>query len=106
MNVEDSIMELIVSAGQARSCAMEAMGYARNKAFDQAEKSMRQAREAVKDAHHVQTSLIEQDQGEGKIPVTLVMVHAQDHLMTAMLCIELAEEIIQLHRVNNSPKHS
>ena len=26
------------------------------------------------------------------------MVHAQDHLMNAMLCRELAEEIIQLRR--------
>ena len=39
----------------------------------------------------------EDDQGEGKIPVTLVLVHAQDHLMTSMLARELISELIELH---------
>ena len=42
--------------------------------------------------------LIEADQGEGKIPVTLVLVHAQDHLMTSMLAKELVTELIELYR--------
>ena len=46
----------------------------------------------------MQTRLIEADEGEGKIPVTLILVHAQDHLMTAMLARELVTELIELHR--------
>lgn len=30
--------------------------------------------------------------------MTLVMVHAQDHLMTSMLAKELVAELIELHR--------
>ncbi|MNR43687.1 N,N'-diacetylchitobiose-specific phosphotransferase enzyme IIA component [compost metagenome] len=45
----------------------------------------------------MQTQLIESDQGEGKVPVTLVLVHAQDHLMTSMLARELINELIDVH---------
>ncbi len=36
--------------------------------------------------------------GEGKIPIHLIMVHAQDHLMTAMLAKELIIELIDIYR--------
>ena len=57
-----------------------------------------QAQEALSSAHHVQTKLIEMDEGTGKIPVHLVMVHAQDHLMNAIMLMELGREIIALHQ--------
>ncbi len=37
-------------------------------------------------AHKIQTALISQDEGCGKIEVNLILVHAQDHLMNAILC--------------------
>ncbi|BES82921.1 hypothetical protein PEC302110_00180 [Pectobacterium araliae] len=42
--------------------------------------------------------MIGADEGSGKISVNLILVHAQDHLMNAMLCRELVEALIQLHR--------
>ena len=47
---------------------------------------------ALNEAHLVQTKLIEGDAGEGKMKVSLVLVHAQDHLMTSMLARELITE--------------
>ncbi|AUT26319.1 PTS lactose/cellobiose transporter subunit IIA [Escherichia marmotae] len=58
---------------------------------------MDQSRMALNEAHLVQTKLIEGDQGEGKMKVSLVLVHAQDHLMTSMLARELISELIELH---------
>lgn len=46
----------------------------------------------------MQTKLIKQGAGEGRHPMTLIMVHAQDHLMTSMLARELSEEIIHLYQ--------
>ncbi|WP_439648730.1 PTS lactose/cellobiose transporter subunit IIA [Kosakonia oryzendophytica] len=43
----------------------------------------------------MQTKLIEQDAGEARQPMTLIMVHAPDHLMTSLPARELSEEIIQ-----------
>ncbi|CAI0855698.1 N,N'-diacetylchitobiose-specific phosphotransferase enzyme IIA component [Serratia entomophila] len=38
------------------------------------------------------------DEGVGKIPVSLILVHAQDHLMNAMLIQDLATDMIELYR--------
>ncbi len=95
---ETTVMELIIHAGEARSCAMQALRAARNQAWSEADLLLTAATEAARTAHKIQTELIGADEGCGKIPVNLIMVHAQDHLMNAMLCRELAEEIIQLRR--------
>jgi PTS system cellobiose-specific IIA component len=42
--------------------------------------------------------IIGADEGEGKTPVTLVMVHAQDHLMTTIQAIENARETVHLYQ--------
>jgi len=98
MELESVVMELIINAGDARSNSMEALRYARQQKWDGAEDALKAATDSIRVAHHIQTSLISEDEGCGKIPVNLIMVHAQDHLMNAMLCRELAEEIIFLHK--------
>ena len=37
-------------------------------------------------------------EGCGKIKVNLILIHAQDHLMNAILCQDLAREIISLRK--------
>ncbi len=49
-------------------------------------------------AHQMQTQLIEQDAGEARQPMTLIMVHAQDHLMNSLLAREFSEELIHLYQ--------
>ncbi|WP_409159949.1 PTS lactose/cellobiose transporter subunit IIA [Pectobacterium sp. B2J-2] len=95
---ETTIMELIIYAGEARSSSMEALSAARKYDWDKAEELLNTASVAARKAHQIQTALIGADEGSGKIPVNLILVHAQDHLMNAMLCHELVEEMIQLHR--------
>ncbi len=95
---ETTVMELIIQAGEARSLSMEALRAARQYDWSTADAMLTAASAAAKEAHKIQTTLIGADEGCGKIPVNLILVHAQDHLMNAMLCRELAEEIIALHR--------
>ena len=96
-DMEEVVMGLIINSGQARSLAYTALKKAKEGDLAAAHQLMAQSREALNAAHLVQTQLIEGDQGEGKIPVTLVLVHAQDHLMTSMLARELISELIELH---------
>ncbi|CAK9884888.1 MAG: PTS system cellobiose-specific EIIA component [Candidatus Erwinia impunctatus] len=95
---ESTVMELLIHAGQARSDAMEAISAAREKEWKKSDALLASADEACRAAHKIQTSLIGQDEGCGKISVNLILLHAQDHLMTAMLCMDLAREIIALRR--------
>jgi PTS system cellobiose-specific IIA component len=97
MNYEEMVMGLIVNAGQCKSFAFQALQQVKKGHIAESTILMEQAETAAKEAHSVQTKLIEFDEGEGKVPVHLIMVHAQDHLMTAMLAKELIQEIIELH---------
>ncbi|RPH20341.1 PTS N,N'-diacetylchitobiose transporter subunit IIA [Buttiauxella warmboldiae] len=96
-DLEEVVMGLIINSGQARSLAYGALKIAKAGDFARARELMVQSREALNEAHLVQTKLIEADQGEGKTKVSLVLVHAQDHLMTSMLARELIAELIELH---------
>lgn len=98
LDLEEAVMGIIVNAGQSRSLCFEALRQAREGQFDQAIALLAEATEAGKAAHAVQTKLIEADEGEGKTKMTLVMVHAQDHLMTSILCRELATELVEVYR--------
>lgn len=95
--LEEVVMGLIINSGQARSLAYAALKQAKQGDFAAAKTMMEQSRMALNEAHLVQTKLIEGDQGEGKTKVSLVLVHAQDHLMTSMLARELVTELIELH---------
>ena len=97
-NLEETVMELIINAGESRSCAMQALYAAKAGKWDEVDGLLEESTAASKRAHAVQTQLIGMDEGAGKVPVNLVMVHAQDHIMTSMLARELIEELIEVHR--------
>lgn len=98
MDLEQVVMGIIVNAGQARSLYYEGLKCAKNGDFGKAQECIKQAQSFISEAHKVQTQLIGDDQGEGKVPMTLIMVHAQDHIMTAMLAGELIVELIALYQ--------
>ncbi|WP_198666265.1 PTS lactose/cellobiose transporter subunit IIA [Enterobacter hormaechei] len=96
--LEEAVMEIIVNAGQSRSLCFEALHAARQGNLDEAKSLLREADGYACQAHKMQTKLIEQDAGEARQPMTLIMVHAQDHLMNSLLARELSEEIIHLYQ--------
>ena len=89
--LEEAVMEIIVNAGQSRSLCFEALHAARQGNLDEAKSLLRDADGYARQAHKMQTKLIEQDAGEARQPMTLIMVHAQDHLMNSLLARELSE---------------
>lgn len=98
MSYEDDVMSLIIAAGEGRSCAMEALSFAKAGHFSEAEASLTLSADAFRQAHEVQTRLIGLDEGAGKLQMTLVMVHAQDPLMTGMLYREFVTELIEVYK--------
>lgn len=101
---EDTSMEMIsfgivAAAGQARSMAMEAIKTAREGDIAKARELLEGSREAGLAAHDEQTKLLSREAGGDHVPVDILLVHSQDHLMTAMLCQDLAEEIINLYEL-------
>lgn len=89
---------LIAQAGDARSKAYEALAAAKKGDFEQAEGLIAQAEASVLEAHHIQTSLLTKEANGDHTEVNVMLVHAQDHLMTAILAKELIAEMIEMYQ--------
>ncbi|HAO5627520.1 TPA: PTS lactose/cellobiose transporter subunit IIA [Listeria monocytogenes] len=94
----EAIMGLIMHGGNAKSNAMEAIQAAKNGAFELAEEKISEAEQSIVEAHHSQTGLLTEEAKENHMEVTLLTVHSQDHLMTAMTFTDLAKELIDVYR--------
>lgn len=96
MDIEMVIMKLVVSSGNARSTAIEALRAARDENFEYADKLMNEADQMILQSHEVQTEMIQNELNGEKMEVGLLMVHAQDHLMNAMTVMDLCKEMIEI----------
>ena len=90
---------IVASAGQARSLAFEALAAAREGDFEKAQELMDESEKVSLQAHDEQTKLLVKEANGEHTPVDVLLVHAQDHLMTSMLARELIEELINLYKV-------
>ena len=95
---EQLAINLIVNAGSARSSAIEAIQYAKAGDFDKAAESLQNSKDSVNEAHHSQTEMIQAEIRGEKAPLSLLMVHAQDHLMCALVVIDLATEFVDVYK--------
>jgi PTS system cellobiose-specific IIA component len=97
MDVLETAMSIIAGAGDSKSYSMEAIYKAREGNYEEAYLSLDKAVEALKDTHSIQTGLISKEiQGE-QTEITLLMVHAQDHLMSAVMFKDLATEFVKMY---------
>ena len=104
MNIELVVMEIITNAGESKSEAMMALQHAKRHEWQACDAALMRSKEAAGRAHAIQTQLIGLDEGEGKVPVTLVMVHAQDHLMNTILVKELLGYMMNMQNEINQLK--
>lgn len=100
MDLEDIALELVANSGSAKSYVMEALQLAREGKYDEAEKSLQESEEALIEAHKAQTSLIRMESNGDlkREELGILMIHAQDHLMTTLLAQDLAKEMIFLYK--------
>jgi PTS system cellobiose-specific IIA component len=98
MDYEIMIFTMIANSGEAKSLCMEAIAHAKKKEFSEAEKCMEEANSKLGLSHESQTSLIQSEaQGNGT-KLSLLMIHAQDHLMNTITVRDLAGEFIDLYK--------
>lgn len=95
----EMVMNLIVNAGNAKSRAMEAIFAAKKRDFETAEEKFKEANTQINNAHNTQTSLIAAEANGDHTEINLIMIHAQDHLMTAIAFIDLARELVDFYKL-------
>ncbi|KXT83386.1 PTS lactose/cellobiose transporter subunit IIA [Streptococcus panodentis] len=91
-------MTLIMYGGEAKSCAVEAIAAAKGGDFPRAAAKLELAQKALLQAHHAQAEMLTKEAQGENTELSLFMVHGQDHLMTSIAFVDLAKEIIDLHK--------
>lgn len=101
MNVEElqvAAFEIILNSGNARAIVHEAFDAMRQADYELAQQKLDEANEEFLKAHQAQTDLLKEYAGGTEIKVEIIMVHAQDHLMTTMTLREVALEMLELYK--------
>ncbi|MBU3128889.1 PTS lactose/cellobiose transporter subunit IIA [Clostridium tagluense] len=94
---QEVIMQLIVLGGNARSISMQAIVEAKNGNILKAKETLKEASVELNNAHKIQTQLIQKEISGQGVEISLLMIHAQDHLMNAITVKDLATEFIDLY---------
>ena len=97
--LELTAFQIISAVGTARSCYIEAIQKAKEGDFEGAEKLVKEGDEMFIEGHHAHAGLlqIEADNGQGSA-VSLIILHAEDQLMSAESFKTIALEFIDLYK--------
>ena len=93
---EQTLFQLILHGGCARSSAKEAADLAENGKWDDAEAALQQANEEQTQAHKINTSIITKAARGEDIEFSVLLVHALDLLMLAWAEIDNTEQYIRM----------
>lgn len=97
--LELTAFQIISAVGSARSSYIEAIQKAKQGDFDGAEQLVKEGDEMFIEGHHAHAGLLqkETDEGQGSV-VSLLILHAEDQLMSAEGFKIIALELIDVYK--------
>lgn len=95
---QEVAFQIIASVGSARSLYIEAIHAAGDGRLDEASGLIAQGRDEFLRGHHAHMSLVQKAAADGGLPADILLVHAEDQLMSAEGFGILAEEFVSLYR--------
>lgn len=92
MNEQDTMaLQIITASGSAKNFAMEAIRKFKIQEGNEAKKLLEESQKHLSQANQIQEKIIT---SKNQQQINLLMIHAQDHLMSTVLLIDLVTEII------------
>ena len=98
MDIEQISFQIISFSGDSFSTMVKALGKAKEKKFDEAEKLMEETKKTLDEAHNVHTEILVSEAQGNKAEYSVLLSHAQDTLMNAILAETLLSEMIELYK--------
>lgn len=95
--LELACFQLISKAGAAKSLCFESLKYANEKQFAVAREKISEAKEIFIEAHTVHSQLITKEAQGDSTTVTLLLLHAEDQLMSAETTRDLIVQMITMY---------
>ncbi len=96
-DIELIAFRIISGVGSARSSYIEAIAAAKAGDFERAEKLIQQGEENFAEGHHAHQQLMDAE-GKGENVTTLLVLHAEDQLMSAEAFKTVAREFIDSYK--------
>src|SRR5699024_8595233 len=96
--IQNVAFEIILHSGSSRTKIHESFELMRNKEFDNADTKLEEANDDLLSGHQSQTDLLQKYSSGETVNTDIIMVHAQDHLMTTMTLREVALEMLYLYK--------
>ena len=93
---EQTLFTLILHSGEARAKAKEAAEFAREGAWQDADRLIEEAEEEQLEAHKVCAKIVRMEAGGEKVDFSVLLVHALDLLILAWIEIDHVHETIKL----------
>lgn len=90
--------EIISNVGMGKSLAIEAIREARNRNYEVAAQKIQEAKEFLVQGHHAHASLIQKEAAGESVEFSLIIMHAEDQLISAETIKDLAIEMIEMHK--------
>lgn len=91
--------EIISSVGTARSCYIESIRLSRQGKFDEAESQIREGKQIFEMGHKAHGKLIQREASGEKTEGSILLIHAEDQMMSAETFGILAEEFLELNKI-------
>lgn len=89
--------QIISSVGTARSMYVEAIQEAKQGNFEEAKKLIKEGEECFVQGHHAHAQLIQQEASGQPTECCLLLLHAEDQLMSAEAFKIIADEFISVY---------
>lgn len=96
--MELTAFQIISSVGIARSTYIEAIQEAKKGDFEKANEFILEGERHFIEGHRAHTKLLQKESSNESVTTTLLLMHAEDQLMSAESFKIIAEELIDVHR--------
>lgn len=96
--IELICFQIISSVGMARGSYIEAIDLAEEGKYDEALAKIKEGEEFFTEGHHAHAKLIQNEASGEKTEIVLLLLHAEDQLMSAETFKILAEKFIGLNK--------
>ena len=96
--IELVCFKMISALGAARSAFMEAMVAAKKGNFEEAQSLIEEGQQQRLKGHEIHFELLQKDSSGNKVPFSLLLLHAEDQLMSAEILQVTSEEILALYQ--------
>lgn len=101
LNGEQINFMMILHSGNARSKVIQSLREYREGNVEEADHLLVQAEDDLKVAHEIHFKMVQQEASGEKVEFALLLMHAEDHLMSTLIMKELVKEMLELFKQKN-----